>query len=818
MVDDRYIDRLSVDLKLQLTSLPYEAQEAADSIVDEHVIPAVESVLKEWKGTADVSIPQIEIDLGRIRLQDLRPMIESRLKSALEAYMGPSSLTIDMSLSVADSLKEFAGTGRIPWEKEGTPFHPSRYLREMLVKDADALTVLLETFSERELAGLLVAVSSAGAPDEDDRRILDLIQVRLMQDYPETASILSARVASWHDAMGGALAGSRASTPAVQGFKYVEIELKEIPEGTPVGSMEPVDFPGPDAPEFIMDFGPPMKYYRKVAVGGEDRPEAVTRGDRHPEMSVQVDLRPDIPVSELSRSVPFGPSFHYVEIELKEIPEGASVASMEPLDTPGADAPEFIMDFGPPMKYYRKVVVGGEDRPEAVTRGDRHPEMSVQVDLRPDIPVSELSRSVPFGSSFHYEEIELEEIPEGAPVEAMEPLDNPGPDAPEFIVDFGPSVKYYRKVAAAGDGRSDQYAGARPEVSAGGETRSERSAEGVLHPDVAASRSVPVPSSYRYVEIGLREIPEGVPVVPIEPVDFPGPDAPEFIMDFGPPMRYYRKVAVGRSEVSVQKGRHPEEPVEESTRSALSSFRYVVIDRRDIPEGVSVEAMDRLENPGPDDPVYVRQADAPGEYFQKVAVNQDVAVDRETVLDRESEIWAVRDFETEWNGERIPISDAGLVLVHPFFHLLMQNLGLTRDGDFVSPLARMRAVHLLRELTGSPEEHFGNNLILEKILCGLPPGFALPSEWEPSEEEMEEVEGLLTAVCGYWQSLNGSSIQALREGFLLRPGTVEKFEDSWIVKVEGRTIDILMDDLPWELSLIFLPWLDNPISVEWQQE
>ena len=295
-------------------------------------------------------------------------MIESRLKSALEAYMGPSSLTIDMSLSVADSLKEFAGTGRIPWEKEGTPFHPSRYLREMLVKDADALTVLLETFSERELAGLLVAVSSAGAPDEDDRRILDLIQVRLMQDYPETASILSARVASWHDAMGGALAGSRASTPAVQGFKYVEIELKEIPEGTPVGSMEPVDFPGPDAPEFIMDFGPPM--------------------------------------------------------------------------------------------------------------------------------------------------------------------------------------------------------------------------------------------------------------------------------------RYYRKVAVGRSEVSVQKGRHPEEPVEESTRSALSSFRYVVIDRRDIPEGVSVEAMDRLENPGPDDPVYVRQADAPGEYFQKVAVNQDVAVDRETVLDRESEIWAVRDFET----------------------------------------------------------------------------------------------------------------------------------------------------------------------------
>lgn len=780
MEGDRYIDRLSVDLKLQSTSLPYEAQEAADSIVDEHVIPAVESVLKEWKGTADVSIPQIEIDLGRIRLQDLRPMIESRLKSALEAYMGPSSPTIDMSLSVADSLKEFAGTGRIPWEKEGTPFRPSRYLREMLVKDADALTALLETFSERELSGLVMAVSSGGTPDEEDRRILDLILSRLMQDYPETASVLSARVESWRGAMGGALAGSRASKSAVQGFKYVEIELKEIPEGASVVSMERMDFPSPDAPEFIKDFGPPVKYYRKVAVGGEDRSEAATKGDRHPEMSVRGDLRRDLPVNEVSRSVPSGSSYRYVEIELKEIPEGAPVESMEPMDAPGADAPEFIMDFGPPMRYYRKVATDGDTRGEA-------------------------SRSVPVHSSYNYRyvEIELREIPEGAPVESMEPLDSPGPDAPEFIVDFGPTVKYYRKEAAEGD---------------------------------EVSRSVPSRSSYRYVEIELKEIPEGVPVESMEPMDAPGPDAPEFIMDFGPPMRYYRKVAVGRSVVPIQEGRRPEEPVEESTRSALFSFRYVEIDWKDIPEGVSVESMDRLVDPGPDDPVYVRQADAPEKYFQKVAVNQeaavnqdtavnqetvvdqDAAVDREAILDRESEIWAVRDFETEWTGERIPISDAGLVLVHPFFHLLMQNLGLTRDGEFVSPLARVRAVHLLRELTGSPEEHFGNNLILEKILCGLPPGFALPSEWKPSEEEMEEVEGLLTAVCGYWQSLKGSSIQALREGFLLRPGTVEKFEDSWIVKVEGRTIDILMDDLPWELSLIFLPWLDNPISVEWQQE
>ena len=77
---------------------------------------------------------------------------------------------------------------------------------------------------------------------------------------------------------------------------------------------------------------------------------------------------------------------------------------------------------------------------------------------------------------------------------------------------------------------------------------------------------------------------------------------------------------------------------------------------------------------------------------------------------------------------------------------------------------------------------------------------------------------MLKAVCGHWRSLSGSSVKALCDGFILRPGTVERFEQTWIVKVEGRTIDILMEDLPWELSMIILPWLDNPISVEWQHE
>lgn len=180
-------------------------------------------------------------------------------------------------------------------------------------------------------------------------------------------------------------------------------------------------------------------------------------------------------------------------------------------------------------------------------------------------------------------------------------------------------------------------------------------------------------------------------------------------------------------------------------------------------------------------------------------------------------LWEVGEEEAEEVSEALKISDAGLILAHPFIRRLFQNLELVDEkGRFVSGLARVHAVHLLRHVTGFKDEHLGHRLLLEKALCGLPLSYSIPEEWEATPREKEETEGMLSALLSYWPTLRKSSIDALQRGFIQRAGTIGIEEGGFVVHVEGSAMDILLEELPWEISFILLPWLDKPILVEWQ--
>lgn len=176
----------------------------------------------------------------------------------------------------------------------------------------------------------------------------------------------------------------------------------------------------------------------------------------------------------------------------------------------------------------------------------------------------------------------------------------------------------------------------------------------------------------------------------------------------------------------------------------------------------------------------------------------------------------VSDDETE---KQCLVDDAGLVILHPFLPALFERLGyLDEERKFVSLALQERAVHLLRWLAGYELPHLDYQMPLEKVLCDLPLAYPMGSEIEFTDMEKEEGRQVLRSVCQYWKPLNGTSPEGLQRSFLQRHGSITYEDNTWIIRVEGQALDILLDDLPWEISLLLLPWKEEMIMVEWQRE
>lgn len=205
-------------------------------------------------------------------------------------------------------------------------------------------------------------------------------------------------------------------------------------------------------------------------------------------------------------------------------------------------------------------------------------------------------------------------------------------------------------------------------------------------------------------------------------------------------------------------------------------------------------------------------------------INKTISVLRDTASSEMDRICLdiIKQDANKPTGEefrRVHIFDAGLILLHPFLPSFFQRVGLLDERNkFLSDAARLRAVHLLRYMAGEQLEHDSVHLALEKMICGFPLNALIGNSFEVSEIEKEEIAGLFEAVKEHWKPMNKSSIEGIQNTFIQRHGTVEFSDQAWVIRVEGNAFDILLEDLPWEISTIILPWLEPLIFVEWQQE
>jgi hypothetical protein len=163
--------------------------------------------------------------------------------------------------------------------------------------------------------------------------------------------------------------------------------------------------------------------------------------------------------------------------------------------------------------------------------------------------------------------------------------------------------------------------------------------------------------------------------------------------------------------------------------------------------------------------------------------------------------------------EGLFVENAGLVLLHPFLPALFERLGVAADDVILQPDRALALLHVLATgNTPAPEYR----LLVPKLLCGLPLDEPAPAPIELTKEDLEEAAALLTAVIGHWEALADASPNALRGTFLTRPGKLSIRGGDWLLQLEQRSFDVLLDRLPWSIGAVRLPWMTRLLWVEWR--
>ena len=100
-------------------------------------------------------------------------------------------------------------------------------------------------------------------------------------------------------------------------------------------------------------------------------------------------------------------------------------------------------------------------------------------------------------------------------------------------------------------------------------------------------------------------------------------------------------------------------------------------------------------------------------------------------------------------------------------------------------------------------------------MCGLQPEEVINTEILLEAGTLTECESLLTAVIENWSILRNTSVESLRETFLIRTGKLSAVDGGWLLQVEQKPFDMLLGHLPWGIGIVKMPVMSEIIFVEW---
>ncbi len=183
----------------------------------------------------------------------------------------------------------------------------------------------------------------------------------------------------------------------------------------------------------------------------------------------------------------------------------------------------------------------------------------------------------------------------------------------------------------------------------------------------------------------------------------------------------------------------------------------------------------------------------------------------------------VADALQHGRADGLYIDNAGLVWLWPFLPRFFERLGLWQQRQWAAPGAAQRAALLLQFAASGDADPPEFQLLLNKLLCGLPldaplQGGSLASglhQGPLTDAEQAECEALLVATIAQAPILRAMSVAGLRASFVLRSGQLSSRDGHPLLQVERSSFDLVLDRIPWGVSIVRLPWMASLLQVAW---
>ena len=106
-----------------------------------------------------------------------------------------------------------------------------------------------------------------------------------------------------------------------------------------------------------------------------------------------------------------------------------------------------------------------------------------------------------------------------------------------------------------------------------------------------------------------------------------------------------------------------------------------------------------------------------------------------------------------------------------------------------------------------------DDLILNKILCGVELDFVVDRSMSLNTDEVNICNSLMKNIISKWGKIK--SIDSLREWFLVRQGILVENDNSYLLNVNKKPQDLLLKDLPWKLNMISSKLIKKRIKIIW---